>query len=232
MVRGGDSGLSRSPMCADTRDQVGVSQKREPRKAAKEAASPWPSWRDREVKRDHLYVLESSCGHIKIGRSEDVAQRLKGLLNACPPSIASIAVLTTIEDFGFHEYTLHEAMHEHRLRGEWFSAAAGAVIRAVMASGSLADYIVEIAAVQTAPRYQARNRRFARMREHIEREQKIADEREAMYAAYRAEKTAKKAAAKAKRDADPKPTCADGRGKYGDRWTAHRESKTRKPKTP
>jgi uncharacterized protein YfaP (DUF2135 family) len=65
-----------------------------------EIPAPWRSWRD-GVERDHLYVVESSCGAIKIGRSQNVTSRIKGLLTQCPPSVS----LTVLAPGLAHEVT-------------------------------------------------------------------------------------------------------------------------------
>jgi hypothetical protein len=133
------------------------------------------SARDLEPRRDHLYVIESACGAIKIGRSIHPAVRMRGLEMQAPPGV-SLAMLTVLEDFGHHEFTLHEALDDHRVRGEWFTAEAAAIVKAVIAGRGLADWICELAAEQTAPRYVARNKRFAQLRAHLK---KIEDEKQA-----------------------------------------------------
>ena len=132
---------------------------------------PWPSWRDQKI--DHLYIIESSCGWFKIGRTDNVSARLRGIECTCPPTV-SITCIAVVMNYGMHEYTLHEALATYRGRGEWFGPDAGQVIRAALAEG-IEGFICRLAAEQTAPRYVARNKRFAAVQEKIRRD---ADQRE------------------------------------------------------
>jgi hypothetical protein len=116
---------------------------------------PWPPTR-----RDHLYVIASSCGHVKIGRSVDVAARLKSLLRQAPPSV-DMHLVVAIDGFGAHEHTLHEAFAEHRVRGEWFTAAVGDEIRRLVAEDRLRTYIVEAARRHAERGYIARTAQLA-----------------------------------------------------------------------
>jgi hypothetical protein len=100
-----------------------------------------PAW---STSNDHLYVIESSCGHIKIGRAEDVERRARELQNACPPSVR-LTVLAIAEYHGDWEYGLHEAFAEHRVRGEWFAPAAGVRLKELIGRASFAAIVRELA---------------------------------------------------------------------------------------
>lgn len=131
-----------------------------------------------QTRRDDLYLVESSCGFIKIGRSVDVKQRIKGLLTQSPPSV-SLSLLAVVKDYGTHELTLHEAFEDRRVRGEWFDTSARDELRALVAAGTLVEFIERAALNQSMPRYVARNKRFAMVHAAIEREaNRIAEQRE------------------------------------------------------
>lgn len=83
---------------------------------------------------DDLYIIESSCGWFKIGRSVDVSARLKGLELQCPPSV-TLELIAVASGYGAREHALHEAFDEYRERGEWFSPRAGGAIRRAIAGG-------------------------------------------------------------------------------------------------
>lgn len=87
------------------------------------------------LENDHLYAIESSCGHVKIGRAIDVAKRLRDLQAMCPPSVA-LSVLATAERCGSLEREIHGVFAGHRIRGEWFSNAVAIRIRDLLQRGS------------------------------------------------------------------------------------------------
>lgn len=88
---------------------------------------------------DDLYILESSCGWFKIGRSVDVSARIRGIEWQCPPSV-TLELIAVVPGGGDRERTLHEAFYEYRERGEWFSPRASTAIRTAIAGG-LEDFI-------------------------------------------------------------------------------------------
>ncbi|MGN7160813.1 GIY-YIG nuclease family protein [Sphingomonas sp. SAFR-052] len=67
-----------------------------------------------------LYFIRSEAGPIKIGVSNDVRKRLKGLQTSSPYklSIACIKRCAAMEEGAYHE-----RFAAHRLHGEWFSPA-------------------------------------------------------------------------------------------------------------
>lgn len=69
----------------------------------------------------HLYIIQSNRnGAIKIGRSDDPADRLKYLQTGSPYSFRLILVK---REAGWEEPRVHQAMRRHRTRrnrGEWF----------------------------------------------------------------------------------------------------------------
>lgn len=72
----------------------------------------------------HLYILQSAhTGAIKVGRSNDVEQRIAELQTGNPYRIKSILIAT---NRGNEERRVHEAMVRGRIRpdGEWFHEAA------------------------------------------------------------------------------------------------------------
>jgi hypothetical protein len=83
---------------------------------------------------DDLYIIESSCGWFKIGRSADVSARLKSLEWQSPPSV-TLEVIAIAHGLGCEEHALHDAFAEFRERGEWFSPRAGVAIRKAISIG-------------------------------------------------------------------------------------------------
>lgn len=129
---------------------------------------PWPGWQDCKrsssiVDSQNLYIVESSCGWIKIGRASDVALRIRSLECSCPPSV-KLRILAVVDGFGSHEHTLHEEFDAFRGRGEWFSPEIGPAIRWMISNG-IELVILQLAKEQTSPEYRARNERFAAMQD-------------------------------------------------------------------
>jgi|GEM_PF-4330174 len=66
----------------------------------------------------HLYVMRSGTGLIKIGRSSSPLARLRTLQLVSGMQIELVAVLP---DRGSEERAVHAALARYRLNGEWFS---------------------------------------------------------------------------------------------------------------
>ena len=69
--------------------------------------------------RQLLYLIESG-GLYKIGISQDINKRLKGLQTGSPHPVRCIAYYTTKESARSVEGKLHKLFHKYRLSGEWF----------------------------------------------------------------------------------------------------------------
>lgn len=65
---------------------------------------------------DHLYVLQSASGHIKIGRARDVRSRIEDHRVSNPFEIVCVAV---VRDKGCIEREVLRAVRMWRVRGEW-----------------------------------------------------------------------------------------------------------------
>lgn len=66
----------------------------------------------------HLYVMQSTSGLIKIGRSAEPKERLRALQTA---SGHKIALLLVLSDRGDEEAVIHAKLAAHRGIGEWFA---------------------------------------------------------------------------------------------------------------
>lgn len=73
-----------------------------------------------------VYFIQMEVSrHIKIGIALDVRARLDGLRTGNPERLTILAtVLTSAERAKRLERTLHKALSQHRLAGEWFRADA------------------------------------------------------------------------------------------------------------
>lgn len=75
----------------------------------------------RPVDWTYLVIAETPTPLYKIGRARKLAQRLWGLDRGSPIGVRLVALAAG----GDYEELLHARMFEHRVRGEWFSEAAG-----------------------------------------------------------------------------------------------------------
>lgn len=89
---------------------------------------------------DHLYIITSSCGAIKIGRTRNYDKRLRELAMSCPPSI-TLKLYAVAIGMGDYETSLHERFDSYRLRGEWFSKDLGDLIRKSLQRQSLSGFV-------------------------------------------------------------------------------------------
>lgn len=83
---------------------------------------------------DDLYLLRSSCGWFKIGRSSNVSSRLRDIQMTCPPSVTIVHVCTWSCQGGY-EGAVHKLLAKYRVRGEWFSADAAQLLDRLVESG-------------------------------------------------------------------------------------------------
>jgi hypothetical protein len=65
----------------------------------------------------YLYFFQNELGRIKIGRAENVENRLKGISSQAG---IKIYLLNKIENAAKYEFTLHELFKEFKYSGEWF----------------------------------------------------------------------------------------------------------------
>lgn len=125
-----------------------VGREAEARKLAEERqaeirAEPALSWRTDPRRADDLYLIRSSCGHVKIGRAERCQARLLALQATCPPSIA-LTLIAVAERQGYRELAVHQAFARYRERGEWFSPVLGERLRAMMLARSFLEIVKAI----------------------------------------------------------------------------------------
>jgi Meiotically Up-regulated Gene 113 (MUG113) protein len=71
---------------------------------------------------DCLYVMQSSIGHIKVGRSAHPERRRKSIEHH---SGLQIVLLAQLDGRGEDEGELLHELRRYRLRGEWFENGAG-----------------------------------------------------------------------------------------------------------
>jgi hypothetical protein len=69
---------------------------------------------------DHLYVMQSSLGHIKIGRSRNTESRRRTIEHYCG---LPVTLLLELQGCGDREGDLHDELRRFRLKGEWFENA-------------------------------------------------------------------------------------------------------------
>lgn len=100
---------------------------------------------ERSGSTDHLYAIESSCGHVKLGRAHDVGVRLKSLQGSCPPSVR-LTLIAVADNHGDWEDHMHSVFDEHHVRGEWFSGAVAVRLRELLSRGSFAMVVRALAA--------------------------------------------------------------------------------------
>lgn len=80
----------------------------------------WLMRKARKVKQATYAIRRGGVGGpVKIGRAADVAARLASLQTACVEVLELIAVLKNDR-----EAELHDALADHRIRGEWFDGSA------------------------------------------------------------------------------------------------------------
>jgi hypothetical protein len=65
----------------------------------------------------HLYVAQSACGLVKIGRSTNPNRRVAGMQTGSGQRIKLVVVR---KRGGPDEWGIHQALARHRLHGEWF----------------------------------------------------------------------------------------------------------------
>lgn len=82
---------------------------------------------------DHLYVIQSSSGEVKIGRAVDPVSRLKQLQTGSPHALRLALI---VKGAGGYERTVHSRLASIRLRGEWFEAPALPVVRRMFGAES------------------------------------------------------------------------------------------------
>jgi hypothetical protein len=86
--------------------------------------------RDPATPRSFLYFVQiSDDGPIKIGITVNIRERLKTLQQACPWPLRIIGL--TLEPT-LLEATIHEALAEHRMLGEWFAPHDDVLAEAAM----------------------------------------------------------------------------------------------------
>ena len=69
----------------------------------------------------HVYIIEAvGAGRVKIGYASNVEQRLSTLRTASPLELRVVKVWQASAAL---EKRLHEALAEHRVRGEWFACS-------------------------------------------------------------------------------------------------------------
>lgn len=81
-----------------------------------ESTNPEPS----PTSQVHLYVMQGSCGRIKIGRSINPEKRRRDLQTQGGRTIRLVAVF---QGQGAEERRIHAALAPHRLLGEWFRSS-------------------------------------------------------------------------------------------------------------
>lgn len=96
-------------------------------------------WGPRAHGSPNLYVITCTAGDVKIGRTNDVHQRLRKFVNMCPAS-AGIRLLHHVNDFGKYELGVHWALSDHRTHAEWFDPDAGKLL-AAMAPEAFAQWV-------------------------------------------------------------------------------------------
>lgn len=70
------------------------------------------------MKNDALYFIQSEeTGHIKIGRSVNPKRRLRSLQTGNQRKLRLIAYF---EGMGWREASIHDRLHDWRVKGEWF----------------------------------------------------------------------------------------------------------------
>jgi hypothetical protein len=96
-----------------------------------------PGTEPREQKSDALYVIESQCGWVKIGRSENPRSRFGAIRTSAPPSV--VLRLAIVEPkLGPYEFAVHQALREFRSHGEWFGVGC---LDKIAAYGSLRQFV-------------------------------------------------------------------------------------------
>lgn len=66
-----------------------------------------------------VYVIQDESGLCKIGRTRDVAKRIRSLSTGCSSELKLVASWPC-RDAGEYEAILHETWRDVRVRGEWF----------------------------------------------------------------------------------------------------------------
>ena len=72
----------------------------------------------------YVYFITDGHGHIKIGKADDVVQRLKELQTGNPYRLTVLlTVMLESPIYAFElELELHKKFDEYRLEGEWFES--------------------------------------------------------------------------------------------------------------
>lgn len=73
---------------------------------------------------DYIYIIHSTSGHYKIGRSSDPQRRLSQLKATEGPFEYSLVNVLETNDANEAEKEFHAKFASKRVRGEWFSVTA------------------------------------------------------------------------------------------------------------
>jgi len=93
------------------------------------------------------FIQAENGGHVKIGRTDDLAKRLQGLSTGRPDALV---VLGAIPGASEDERRIHEALAEYRDRGEWFLPHPAVMAAAKAAvTGAVADDVLRAVSLVT-----------------------------------------------------------------------------------
>lgn len=70
--------------------------------------------------RGYIYVVHSTSGHYKIGRSKDPHARFKQLTSTQGPYVYTLVNVLSTYDMFEAEADYHRMFEHKRVRGEWF----------------------------------------------------------------------------------------------------------------
>ena len=76
------------------------------------------------TKKQTLYVMQNEHGFVKVGRSLNPESRRKSLEAS---EDCHIRIVATFPNQGHREESIHIALDEHRIEGEWFDGSASAL---------------------------------------------------------------------------------------------------------
>jgi|GEM_PF-5230776 len=133
----GDAGMVR--MCADAGGLAGVGFDAEPTEPPKRIPIDPEDVADGWQTLDTLYIIASSDGWVKIGRSMDPIRRLASFKSQA----AELRIIATAVRCGAYEYAVHAALDTYRGRGEWFDAQC---LVELFAHGTIEAYLDHIKA--------------------------------------------------------------------------------------
>lgn len=85
------------------------------------------------------FIRHGSGGAVKIGRTSDLAGRVRGLATGAPTAPRILAVLE-----GDHEVELHRKLALFRVHGEWFLPTAPVLAEVTAAIRSSTDELCEV----------------------------------------------------------------------------------------